>query len=323
MLILSGADVEQLFTREMARDAVRQGAVAHFEKRATTPPRVQLDVPHVGGEMLVMPGHLSDGPVLGIKVVSAFPGNESLGVPVTLGAVLLLNPDTGMPVALVDAGYLTAVRTAAITAVACEHLARRDSRVLALIGTGAMAREHVDAIADVLPIDEVRVWSRTPQRVQAFVDEFSGRRPVSAAASAEAAVRGADVVVAITTSLSPVVRSSWVGPGVLVCGAGSHTPDAAELDPEIMARASVIVVDTWQGGVGGAGDVAQPLAAGMISRDIVHELGEVIRGGSPGRRSADELTVFKGVGFAAADLAAATMVVERALTLGVGHQVSM
>lgn len=194
--------------------------------------------------------------------------------------------------------------------------------MLGLVGTGAQARAHVAAIADVLPIDEVRVWSRTRARVQAFVDNVSlptGR--VVAADAAEAAVRGADVVVAATTASAPVVSSSWITGGTLVCGVGSHTPDDAEIDPAIVGRASVIGVDTWQGGVDGAGDIGAPLGDGLIAKDVVHQLGDFVSGASEGRRSADDITVFKSVGFAAVDLVVATMVLERARELGVGREV--
>lgn len=324
MLVLGRADVERLLSRAQARDAVRQGALAYSSGGVVIPSRSRLDISTVDADVLVMPGYLPTMPVLGMKVITHFPHNAARGLPTSPGVLLLLEPDTGVPAALLDAEYLTDIRTAAMTAVACEYLARQDSRVLGLVGTGAQARAHVAAIADVLPIDEVRVWSRTEARVRAFVDDVSSPAVrVIAAESAEAVVRGADVVVAATTASAPVIRSSWVAGGMLVCGVGSHTPDDAEIDPAIVAGAAVVGVDTWQGGVDGAGDIGAPLGDGLIAKDVIHELGEFVSRSCEGRRSADEVTVFKSVGFAAADLVAATMVLERARELGVGREVAL
>lgn len=326
MLVLTRSEVARLFPMAAALDAVRRAAADYVAGHAQVPARVRIEVPEAHGEMLFMPGRLTRAAALGLKVVGAFRGNPVLGLPVSLGAVLLMDPKTGEAVALLDATHVTDVRTGAMTGVACEHLAREDAAVLGLIGSGAQARTQLEGVAAVRALREVRVWSRSAERVAGFVEEARLRYPaldIRPSDSPEAAARGADIVVAATTSATPVVADEWIAPGTLVCGVGSHTPDAAEIAPGIVARAARIVVDTRRGAVEGAGDISGPLARGLCPPDRVHELGELVLGQVPGRRSRDEVTVFKSVGFAAVDLYAATVIVRAATARGLGRELDI
>jgi len=324
VLILGNDDVRRLLTQAMAREVVREAAVAYSDGLAEVPSRISMHVAPFDGECLFMPGMIPSRPVVGCKVISVYSGNPARGLPSVVGSLLLLDPATGVPVALIDAGYLTELRTAAMSAVAAEHLARPGSRVLAVVGTGGQARAHVDAIVDAFPIAEVRVVSRRRERALAFGDAMARQHPAvafSAPAGAGEAVDGADIVVAATPSASPVIPAEAVRPGTFVCGIGSHTPDAAELPVEVVRAAARIAVDTRAGAVDGAGDVAAAIREGSVRREDVAELGELVAGRREGRRDDGEITVFKSVGFAALDLVAGAVLVEDAERSGAGRRI--
>lgn len=325
MLVLSRADVESVFSTERALEAVRVAAAAYVEGRADVPVRTQLLTSDPAGEVLVMPGAILDPPSVGVKMWSRFPVP---GDPATYraSAVLLVTHTQSGHEALMDASLLTDVRTGAMTGVASEYLAPSDARTLAVIGAGTQARTQVDAVAATTGVERVVVAGRSADRVAAFVAETQRRHPelqVEPAASAEAAVRRAEIVVAATTATRPVVFREWLERGVLVCGVGSHAPADAELDPAIVADADAVVVDTWVGSVAGAGDIGAPLRDGLIAEAEISELGELVLGRKPGRRSDDEIAVFKSVGFASLDLTAAGMVLDAALENGAGIDVPL
>lgn len=225
-----------------------------------------------------------------------------------------------------DASYLTDLRTGVLSGLAARYLARRDAAVVAILGSGAQARTQLLALAHVLPLQQAAVYSRHPENVQAFIRDMAPLVPtvdLVAAPDPEAAVRRAQVVVAATTSERPVVLGEWVQPGSLVCGVGSHTPTARELDGEVVRRACRLAVDSRAGALKGAGDLGVPLAEGTIRAEDVAELGELIAGLRQGRRSPEEVAVFKSVGFAAADLAVAAEVYRRASEEGLGAEVRL
>jgi ornithine cyclodeaminase len=324
MLVLTRSEVEQLLTLPLLLENVRLGAAAYSSGGATVPPRIRIEVGEAR-ESLFMPGFLPGLPALGAKVVSAFVPNQELGLPATTGVLLLLDPTTGHPDALIDGGHVTEVRTAAMTLIAHEHLARPGAATLAIIGAGDQARVHLDLFTEALPLAEVRVWSRTRERVDRLLEERRARNPglsLVAAGSAEAAVRGADVVIAATTASEPVLEDGWVSPGTLVCGVGSHTANAAELPPETIARAARVAVDTRAGTLG-CGDLARPLAAGRLDEGAVCALGELVLGRAGGRGGDDEVTVFKSVGFAAVDLTVAVALRRLAAERGVGREIPL
>ncbi len=271
-------------------------ALADFSSgRVVQPVRTMLPVAEHEGFLGLMPAYT--GSALGAKLVCLYPHNS--GVPTHHATILLFKPETGEPLAIMDGRLITEVRTAAVSAVATEHLARPDASVLAIIGSGVQARSHLEALTLVREFREVRVWS--PRRAAAFAREHG----VRAAASAEEAVRGADVVVTATTSPTPVLSGEWLSPGAHVNAVGAPRPDWRELDDELLRRARVYV-DSREAAMEESGDV---IAAG----EIFAEIGEVVAGTKPGRRSADEVTLFKSLGLAVEDVATAELVYRKAL----------
>ena len=259
--------------------------------------------------LLLMPAWRPDRS-LGVKVVTVFPGNASRGLSSVQAAYLLLDARTGEARALMDGAMLTRRRTAAASALAADYLARRDSAVLVMVGTGSMAPHLIAAHADTRPIREVQVWGRSQEKARALAAALD--RPglhVAAAADLEGAVRGADIVCCATLSASPLVRGAWLRPGAHLDLVGGFTPEMREADDEAVRRGRVFV-DT-PAALEEAGDVVQPLASGLLRREDVADLFDLVHWRRPGRRSADEITIFKSVGAALEDLAAADMAYER------------
>jgi ornithine cyclodeaminase/alanine dehydrogenase-like protein (mu-crystallin family) len=280
-----------------------EAALADFSRgRFVQPVRAVIPVEEHGGFLYVMPAYTGAG--LGAKLVTLYPAN--VDVPTHNATILLFDPGTGAPLASLDGRLITEVRTAAVSAVATRHLARGDAAVLAILGAGVQAASHLEALRLVRELREVRVWS--PTRGPAFAREHG----VTAAASGEEAVRGADIVVTVTTSRTPVLRGEWLAPGAHVNAVGAPRPDWRELDDGVMTRAT-IYVDSRAAAEEESGDVRAALGAG---REIAAEIGEVVGGSRPGRASDDEITLFKSLGMAVEDVATADLVVRRVAARG-------
>jgi ornithine cyclodeaminase len=238
---------------------------------------------------------------------------------------VVFEPDTGRPTALLDGAMLTALRTAAASGAATDLLAKRDSRTLALFGTGVQARTHVFAICAVRPIERIFVVGRTPANVTSLIDWFAERNTIQAefiaATSAQQALRDADIVCCTTTSSTPIFDDADLKPGVHINAVGSYTPQAREVPPETVCR-SLVVVDSRHAAWDEAGDLIQPLNAGLIGREHLHaELGELVLGRKPGRTDERQLTFFKSVGLAVQDAVAARAALENAERFGLGQTV--
>lgn len=273
----------------------------------------------------LMPAYVPAPAQLGAKLVTVFGGNLAKGLPSHLATILLLDPETGALIALMDGRFITEARTAAVSAVSARHLARPDASRLAIIGTGVQARSHLEALALVRPLRDVRVWSPQAASRERFVAEMSGHgaAPLGAADSAEAAVDGADLVVLVTSSPCPVVDDAWVAPGAHVISVGACRPDQREMDPALVARGRLIV-DSRAGALVESGDVVQGIREGRFDeRHVAGELGQVVAGSVPGRRSGDEITIFKSLGMAVEDVAAADLVYRRALETGAGTDLTL
>ena len=269
--------------------------------------------------MGLMPAHRSSPePAYGLKTVCIFPGNPSRGLDAHQGGVMLFDGETGELRALIDASAVTSIRTAAVSAVATRALARPDSKVLAILGSGVQARAHLEAMAKVLPFEQARVWSRTDEHAQAFAAEAEASFPVEAVDSAEAAVREADVVVTVTSAREPIVDRGWLAPGTHVNAVGSSIPTARELDSATIAAAALFV-DRRESTVNESGEYLRAVEEEGIGPDHIRaELGEVLVGSAAGRGSNEELTVFVSLGLAVEDLAAAEYLYRRARSEGVG-----
>jgi ornithine cyclodeaminase len=284
-----------------------------FRDGCTAPVRHHHTVPVPGGPdavLLLMPAWRA-GAYLGIKLVNVFPGNSSRHLPAVSAAYVLMDGSTGEVRALIDGNELTARRTAATSALAARHLARPDARTLLVVGTGRIARELAVVHAAVRPnLERILVWGRTAEHAAALARGLEARGlPARAVAELAPAVAEADLISTATISTVPLIDGAWVRPGAHVDLVGGYTPAMREANDALMARARVFV-DTRAGALSEAGDVTQPLANGTLAADSVGELAELCRGTRGGRRSDDEITVFKSVGAALEDLAAAILVYE-------------
>jgi len=292
---LDEAAVDRLLRMEEVIPAMERALADFSSGKVVQPVRTMLPVVEYEGFLGLMPAYT--GAALGTKLVAFYPHNTD--VPTHHATILLFKPETGEPLVSMDGRLITEVRTAAVSAVATEFLARPDASVLAIIGSGVQARSHLEALRLVRDFREVRVWS--PRRAAAFAEEHG----VRAAAAAEEAVRGADVVVTATTSPTPVLSGEWLSPGVHINAVGAPRPNWRELDDEVLRR-SRVYVDSREAAQKESGDV---IAAGEISAEI----GEVTAGTKPGRRSAEEITLFKSLGLAVEDVATAELVYRKAL----------
>ncbi|MGE0717449.1 MAG: ornithine cyclodeaminase family protein [Alphaproteobacteria bacterium] len=307
---IDGATVERVLDFPSLVEALRTA----FREGREVPPRHHHPVAQPSGRdamLLLMPAWSSGGAV-GIKIVTFYPDNGARGLPTVLGTYLLLDGETGAPVAVIDGSMLTLRRTAAASALAASYLARADAARMVMVGTGALAPNLVRAHAAVRPIREVAVWGRDPAKAAAVAATLAdeGFR-ATVAHDLAAAVRAADLVSCATPANAPLVQGEWLAPGCHVDLVGGFTPAMRETDDAVVRRAR-IYVDTSEA-VHEAGDLVQPIRAGVIAEgDIRGDLFGLTRGEVAGRGSADEITFFKSVGIALEDLAAAELVVARA-----------
>jgi ornithine cyclodeaminase/alanine dehydrogenase-like protein (mu-crystallin family) len=322
LLVLSHDDVRRLLPMEECIELMAGVLADLAQGRVWQPLRFVVRPPDEASLMGLMPGHRSaPGKAYALKAVCIFPGNPARGLDAHQGGVMLFDGETGELRALVDASAVTAIRTAAVSAVATRTLAREDARELAILGSGVQARAHLEAMAKVRAFERARVWSRTAEHAQAFASEAGAPFPVEAVGSAEAAVRGADVVVTTTSSREPIVEREWLAPGAHVNAVGSSIPTARELDTATVIAAALFA-DSRESMVNEGGDYLLAVDEAGIGPDHIRaELGEVLTGAAHGRRSADELTVFKSLGLAAEDLAAAEHVYAKARKAGAGTAV--
>lgn len=273
----------------------------------------------------LMPAYVAEPPQLGAKLVTVFGDNAAKGLPSHLATILLLDPDTGSLIALMDGRYITEARTAAVSAVSARHLAAPDASSLAIIGTGVQARSHLEALALVRPLTDVRVWSPQARSRERFVADMQGHvaGTLRAAASAEEAVRGAAIVVLVTSSPAPVIDDAWVAPGAHVISVGACRPDQREMPPALVTRAR-LVVDSRAAALVESGDIVQGIREGRFTAaHVVGELGEVVLGRITPRRSPQDVTVFKSLGMAVEDVAAADLVYRRAIETGAGTALTL
>lgn len=322
LTVLSAADVERCVDMEAAIELVAGAFAALSGGKADVPLRARVAGP--AGTTLFMPVRLPGpgGDALATKVVSVFPENPERGLPSVHAAVLVLDPDTGAPAALMEGTRLTALRTGAASGLATRLLARDDSRVLAVFGAGVQARTQIEAVRCVRPIQEVRVVSRRGRSARRLAAELEG---VSARGVSDPgqALAGADVVVAATDSPSPVFPGRSVEPGTHVNGVGSFTPRMREVDGDLVARATV-VVDSRESARAEAGDLVAAVEEGRIGWDHVRaELGEIVSGARAGRTTPHEVTFFKSVGSAVQDAVVARRVLDEARRLGLGTSVEL
>ena len=325
--ILTGDDVRALLPMADCIGIMERALREQAEGQVEMPVRLVLNTRDGAGALALMPANLAGSGLLGYKAVTVYPRNDPSVDPTHQAAVAILDPASGRLVGLVDGTSITEIRTAAVSAVATRYMARRDASTLAILGAGAQAAAHLEAIGHVRPIREIRVWSRSPGRAAALAHRASSddavRATVRAVASAEEALDGADVVVTATSSHEPVLRRVWVADGTHINAVGSCVPNARELDGDTVSGARVIV-DSRDAALQEAGDLLLAISDGLIGPEhIVGELGDVLVGRVAGRAGIDEITVFESLGLGVEDVAAAAHVLAAAEVRGIGMIVEL
>lgn len=324
MLILTRADLQSLLAPADVIDAVEGAFRAYARGEYRTLPRALLQGKGEG-MLLLMASYLGQADALGTKIVTVYRENSRRGLPTIMASYLLHDPGTGEPLALMEAAFITGLRTGATSAVAAIRLARPDSRVLGCFGAGVQAGFQVRCLREVLPIERLLIYSRTRDRADAFAVQLAAELGLEARAVGEPweAVAEADVVTTATTSKTPVFDGMGLRPGAHVDAVGAFTPETREVDVEAVRRAHVCV-DTYEGCWQEAGDILIPIQEGVITREHVRaDLGELVSGAKPGRTAPDQITLFKSVGFALEDAATARLAYDRARTRGIGTEIHL
>ncbi len=321
VLILREPEIRSRLDPRACIAAMEKAFAAYSAGRAQLPGVIHLDIrennlPPKRGEIHVKAGYLHGGPYYAVKIVSGFPGNSRLGLPANDGMIVVFDANTGAPAAfLLDNGFITDFRTGAAGAVAGKHLARQRIATVAVVGAGTQARYQVEMLALERDFSEVRIWGRDPRKAQARADDLAkspGIRACNFAVreSAQEAVEGADVIITVTASREPLVRATWLKPGVTVIAVGSDGPDKQELDVDVLVRADKIVADSAAQCLR-LGEIHHAVERGAITKEKIYaELGEITGGLKPGRTSEDEIVVCDLTGIGVQDVAAASLVLE-------------
>jgi ornithine cyclodeaminase len=325
VLILGHDEIVRALPAGECADAMAEVLAAHARGESFFPLRPVVVPPDADGFIGLMPGWRASGDdrpaAFGLKAICLIPTNPARGLDAHQGTVTLFDGHTGVPTAILDASAITEIRTAAVTAVATRTLAREDARVLAILGAGVQGRAHLEALGEVRAWTKIRIYAPTTEHAQALTarDERA-----SVAPSAQEAVRDADVVVVATSSREPVISRGWLAEGAHINAVGASSPAARELDTATVA-ASALFCDSRESVLGEAGEFRLAISEGLIAGEehIRAELGEVLSGTAPGRTAADELTLFRSLGVAIEDIAAAQVAVVNARRQGIGTEVQL
>jgi ornithine cyclodeaminase len=306
MRFIDREEVAKRLTYEICIPIVRQAMIAF--SRGETRQLLRSIIPLSDGRLFgVMPGAMGAHAVFGAKLISVFPENFARGIQSHQGLVILFDPESGAPVCVVHAGELTAIRTAAASAVATDALARKDACRLTLLGYGEQAATHARSIGKVRDLKSIVVWGRSPERARAFAERTQAELevPISAAGSVKEAVSEADIVCTVTSATEPILMGEWVRPGTHLNLVGSSHAGPAEVDSEVVVR-SRFIADSREGVLNQGAEFLRAKAAGLVDdKHVVGEIGQVLAGEIEGRRSAEEITVYKSLGHVVQDLATA------------------
>jgi ornithine cyclodeaminase/alanine dehydrogenase-like protein (mu-crystallin family) len=319
--LLRAADIRRLLPMAACVDLMHKTMIAVSEGRALVPLRSILRLPGGRGAMGNMPGYLADPECFGLKLISLMPGNKPPLFSSHLGIVLLFEPEHGQPVALLDGATITAIRTAAASALATRLLARADAGDLAILGAGEQAASHLEAMLTVRALRRVRLWARDPVKARAFAQEQSDRHGIGieTCASPAEAVHEADLICTVTKAREPILEGAWLSAGAHLNVVGSSVASAAEVDSATVVR-SRLFVDRRESIVNEGGEYLRALRAGLIAPEhVLAEIGEVANGSKLGRRAPEDVTLYKSLGIAPQDLAAAHFILEQARRSGAGE----
>jgi ornithine cyclodeaminase len=330
ILILKESDISSMITMSDIIEADKEALSIYSSHKSNIPLRSNLDIPEYKGQCLFMNGYAAPAKALGVKIVSVYPENINKNLTSVPATMVLVDAETGVVNSLIDGTYLTRLRTGAISGLATDILSRKDSKILALFGTGGQAVTQLEAVLTVRKIEEVRVFDIFQDRAKEFAkkmsEKFSKKFNVKiiAAESSDKAIENADIITTVTTSKKPVFDANKVKKNVHINGVGSYTPDMQEIPEDILVKANKIYVDTRDGAINESGDLITPIKKGLIKKEKINgELGEVINGQIKGRENDDEMTFFKTTGSAVLDLVAAQKIYEMAKTKGVGQIVDL
>ena len=321
-LLLTASQIRQCLTPKKAIAAVEQAFKSYALGKAHMPPKVYLDLPRYNGDFRAMPAHLEKERAVTLKWVNAHPDNAKYGLPAVMAVLILNDPRTGFPLSVMDATFLTSLRTGAAGAAAARCLARKNSSVVALVGCGVQARTQLLCLREVFPVKEVRVWGHAEDIQRKFIRKMrrKGERMTKSLTVREG-VSGADIIVTTTPSRKPIVRAGWVKPGAHINAIGADAAGKQELDPVLLREARVII-DDWQQ-ASHSGEINVPLKKKQITkRHIIASLGEVLAGKKKGRVSPKDLTVFDSTGLAIQDTALAHLVYKTAKRKRLGRSIS-
>ena len=325
MLVLSEKEIRRLIDIEEMIGALEKAHLQFSTGKAVMPVRLVVPLPQIKGRITSMPAYLGEDRALGMKVVTYFQQNPKEGLPAILATIMLYSPETGKILALMDGSFITAVRTACASAMATKILANPESSTLGVLGAGVQARAHIRALCQVRAIKRIKLYSPSGNSARRLKEELEPevKIEIEPVESAEKTVRGADLLVTATTAKEPILNSSWLRPGAHINAIGSHRPDLREIDAATMKRAKVFV-DSREAIMVECGDVLLAIKEGAIAeRHASVEIGEVLAGNKPGRTTPEEITLYKSVGIAVQDVAAAQLVYQKALEKKVGTNVEI
>ncbi|MCS7233708.1 MAG: ornithine cyclodeaminase family protein [Synergistetes bacterium] len=321
MLVITRDDVRKVITMRDAIEAVKRGFALFSQSKAIIPLRVSIKLGD--NATLFMPGATLEDKCAGVKVVSVCPFNPQRGLPLINAAVLIIDGETGVPQALIEGSTVTTIRTGAAGGAAAEALSNEDSKVALVIGAGVQGRIQIEALSEVRDIELVYVYDIDTLKAEIYAKEMTDkmRLKVMAVRDYESVIPEADVIITATTSNKPVLRGKYIKEGVHINAIGSYTPDMKELDIEVFKRASVVAVDSKEAVLEEAGEVIEALREAVLKKEDIVEIGEILAGVKAGRRSKEEITVFKTVGIAVEDVVVGKLIYERAKEKGVGIEI--
>ena len=322
MLLLNKEDIRSVFTMKDAVEADKECYRMFSEGKFDVPLRAVINGSH--GNFLFMPAYSEDMLAAGLKIVNIMPGNPDRGLPASIGQVLLIDGETGEVRSVMDGTYVTALRTAAASGAAFDLFGRKDAEIGAIIGTGSQAMCQLEAMLSVRKLKEVRIAARNFGKTKAFAEKArrelgSYGTEIIACEDTNAAVDGADLVILVTVSGTPVCSAEYFKPGCTISAVGAYTYDMQELDPAVFSKCGKLYFDSVDAVLSESGDILRPLDDGTLSRDqFTGDIGEYLLGRIPGRESDDEIIVFENVGIGALDLMTAAKVYDKAIKAGVG-----
>jgi ornithine cyclodeaminase/alanine dehydrogenase len=326
VLVLTKEDLMKALTMKETIEAVERAFKEMAYKTAKLPLRTIIDVNEHKGTLFIMPAYLSSEDALSIKIVSLFEENpRKYGLPTILAFVVLNDPKTGMPLALMEGGFITAMRTGAASGVATKYLARNDSKTVGVIGAGVQAKTQLLAMAEVRDLKKALIFDIQLKRSLNLAEEMSKKLGIDifSVKKAREAVKGVDIVITATTAKEPVLNADWIEPGTHINAVGWMGSEARELDSKTIKKAK-IVVDSKDAALSESGDIIIPIREGVITEDTIYaELGELVIGKKEGRVSRDEVTLWKSVGLAIQDASTANLAYQKAKIMGLGTELKL